>query len=144
MEPAQCLMGVLPCLLKRADDSIARMLLNIFRVSYETGEIPDILRQGLVTPIFKGGSTSNPANWRPVCLTSHIGKTAERLVREKLVKHLKNMDKMDKCQHGSRKGRSTLSQLLEHHDKIVKILEQNENVDSIYLDFAKAFQMCDH
>ena len=103
---------MLPCLLKRADDSIARMLLNIFRVSYETAEIPDILRQGLVTPIFKGGSTSNPANWRPVCLTSHIGKTAERLVREKLVKHLEYMDKMDKCQHGSRKGRSTQSQLL--------------------------------
>ena len=54
------------------------------------------------------------------------------------------MEKMDSCQHGSRKGRSTLSQLLEHHDEIVKILEKNENVDSIYTDFEKAFQKCDH
>ena len=136
--------GVLPCLLKRADNSIARMMTNIFRASYETGEIPDILKQALVSPIFKGGSTSSPPNWRPVCLTSHVGKTAERLVREKLVRHLEFMEKMDSCQHGSRKGRSTLSQLLEHHDEIVKILEKNENVDSIYTDFEKAFQKCDH
>ena len=56
---------------------------------------------------------------------------------------LESIDKMDSSQHGSRKGRSTLSQLLEHHDEIIKLLENGENVDSIYLDFAKAFDKCD-
>ena len=32
-----------------------------------------------------------------------------------------------------------LSQLLTHYDKIISILEKGLNVDTIYLDFAKAF-----
>ena len=76
-------------------------------------------------------------------LTSHIAKTGERIVREKLVNYLEFIDKMDKSQHGSRKGRSTISQLLEHHGEIIEMLENDENVDSIYLDFSKAFDKCD-
>ena len=48
-------------------------------------------------------------------------------MRENLVGHLEVMDKMDSSQHGSRKGRSTLSQLLEHHDEIVSIMENGDN-----------------
>ena len=70
-------------------------------------------------------------------------KTMERVVRKNLVTHLEVMGKMDQNQHGSRQGRSTLSQLLEHHNEIVTCLENNENVDVIYLDFAKAFDKCD-
>ena len=52
---------------------------------------------------------------------------------------------MNPKQHGFRSGRSCLSQLLEHHDKILlKELEKSNNVDVIYLDFAKAFDKIDH
>ena len=36
-----------------------------------------------------------------------------------------------------------MSQLLEHHDTILSFLEEGENVDSIYLDFSKAFDKVD-
>ena len=51
---------------------------------------------------------------------------------------------MDKNQHGSRSGRSTLSQLLEQQDEVLKALEDGDNLDTIYLDFSKAFDKCDH
>ena len=51
--------------------------------------------------------------------------------------------KMDPNQHGSRSQRSRLSQLLEHHEEILRILETGENVDVIYLDFLKAFDKVD-
>ena len=50
---------------------------------------------------------------------------------------------MDPNQHGSRNNRSTLTQLIEHHDEILRILEQGDNVNSIYLDFRKAYEKCD-
>ena len=50
---------------------------------------------------------------------------------------------MNPKQHGFRSGRSCLSQLLEHH-KILLELEKSNNVDVIYLDFAKAFDKVDH
>ena len=46
--------------------------------------------------------------------------------------------------HGFRACRSCLSQLLSHFDKIISCLEQGLNVDTIYLDFSKAFDKVDH
>ena len=47
-------------------------------------------------------------------------------------------------QHGFRAGRSCLSQLLEHYDTILSILEDGSNADVVYLDFTKAFDKVDH
>ena len=85
-----------------------------------------------------------PENYRPVCLTSHVIKTQERVIRKNLVNFLEAQNKMDERQHGARGGRSTLSQLLEHHYEIIRIMERGENADVIYSDFSKAFQKVDH
>ena len=50
---------------------------------------------------------------------------------------------LDSTQHGSRPGRSTLSQLIFQYDRVLKLLENGENVDVVYLDFAKAFDKVD-
>ena len=46
-------------------------------------------------------------------------------------------------QHGFRSGRSCLSQLIAHYDHVTQLLENNQNADVIYLDFAKAFDKVD-
>ena len=46
-------------------------------------------------------------------------------------------------QHGFRSWRSTLSQLLAHFDRIIKCLEKGDDVNVVYLDFAKAFDKVD-
>ena len=51
---------------------------------------------------------------------------------------------MNPKQHSFRSGRSCLSQLLEHYNKILEELEKSNNVDVTYLDFAKAFDKVDH
>ena len=52
--------------------------------------------------------------------------------------------KMNPKQHGFRSGRSCLSHLLVHHNKILEELEKSNNVDVIYLGFAKTFDKIDH
>ena len=49
---------------------------------------------------------------------------------------------MNPKRHGFRYGRSCLSKLLEHHNKILAKLKKSNNVE-IYLDFAKAFDKVD-
>ena len=46
---------------------------------------------------------------------------------------------MDPNQHGLRSKNSCLSQLLEHHKEILRILETRDIIDVIYLGFHKAF-----
>ena len=111
----------------------------------DKSEIPEILKLGFICPILKPGSKRDrAASWRPVSLTSNIIKTLERIIRKQIVSHLETNELMDPDQHGSRQKRSCLSQLLEHHDEILKVLEEGGNIDVIYADFAKAYDKVDH
>ena len=47
-------------------------------------------------------------------------------------------------QHGFRRGRSCLSQLLEQHQYLINILENKKVADVVHLDFSKAFDKVDH
>ena len=97
----------------------------------------------MILPIHKGDSTAEAANYRPISLTSHLVKIFEKVLRKKIVWFLEKHDLFNSSQHGFRAGRSCLSQLLAHYDKILTILDQGHNVDLIYLDFAKAFDKLD-
>ncbi len=57
---------------------------------------------------------------------------------------LESTNGFNKNQHGFRSGRSCLTQLLAHYDNVISLLEEGQNVDVIYLDFAKAFDKVDH
>ena len=99
----------------------------------------------LICPVNKGGLRSIPKNFRPVALTSHIIKIFERVLRNSLVKHLKDNDLMTDGQHGFISLRSTLTQLLGHFDAILESLEAGASgYYAIYLDFSKAFDKVDH
>ena len=92
----------------------------------------------------KGGNQGVPANYGPIALTSQLVKIFEKVVRNSLVRFLEENNLFNKSQHGFRIGRSCLSQLLDYHDKIISLMEKGLNVDSIYLDFSKAFDKVDH
>ena len=51
---------------------------------------------------------------------------------------------MNITQHGFRDSLSCITQLLHYYDSILLMLEEGEQVDAVYLDFAKAFDKGDH
>ena len=65
-------------------------------------------------------------------------------MRDKIVSHLEENGILCNNQHGFRKGRSCLSQLLHHIDQVLRNLLNGHDTDSIYLDFAKAFDKVNH
>ena len=67
----------------------------------------------------------------------------EKILAKDIHQFLEMHQKIPK-KHGFCSGRSCLSQLLEHHNKILEESEKSNNVDVIYLDFAKAFDKVDH
>ena len=101
------------------------------------------MRRALITPIWKGGDRRLPSEYRHVALTSHFSKLMERVLRKRMVKFLEASGHMDPNQHGSRSGRSTLSQLLIQYDLVLKMMEDGGNADVVYLDFSKAFDTVD-
>ena len=102
------------------------------------------LKHQIISPIHKKGSKADPAEYRPISLTSHLSKIFGRVMRSKIVSHLEVNGLLCNNQHGFRKGRSCLSQLLQHIDQILRNFLNNCDTDSIYLDFAKAFDKVNH
>ena len=114
--------------------SLVDALVLLFRKFLEDGQLPELMKLAFVIPVHKGGSGWILANFRPVSLASHIMKTS--------VNHLEVNKKLNPNQHGFRSRRSCLSQLL-HYDHILSILEEGNNVESIHLEFSKAFDKVD-
>ena len=94
--------------------------------------------------MFKKGSKGLAENYRPVSLTSHLIKVFERVFRKKMIKFIEDNMLLSNNQHAFRRGRSCISQLLQHWDEILHSLQNNVNIDVVYLDFAKAFDKVDH
>ena len=136
--------GLSADLIKRLRDPIARFLHVIYHSSMKVGRFPANLKHALVAGIFKAGDKSMAANYRPISLTNHLGKLLEKVVRQDIIDHLDRNGLWDNRQHGSRAGRSTVSQLLDHYDTILETMETGQNMDTIYLDFSKAFDKVDH
>ena len=125
-------------------DEIAEPLAAIFQNSLETGEVPRSWKVADVVPIFKKGMKSVPGNYRPVSLTSHIGKLMEKFIKEEITSHLDRYDLLNDTQHGFMRGRSCLTNLLTYMEGVTRMLDDGKNVDIIYLNFAKASDKVPH
>ena len=131
-------------ILKACKNNISIPIHMLWEHSFSKGKIPASLKQQFITPIHKKDSKADPANYRPVSLTSHVIKVFERVIRNSLVDYLEKNFLLSDKQHGFRRGRSCLTQLLSHYDNILKNLNEGREVDVIYLDFSKAFDKVDH
>ena len=99
-----------------------------------------------ITPIHKGGKKCKhqPESYRPVSLTSHIMKIYERIIAKNIIQHLIRNQLFNKNQHGFVPGKSTQTQLLLYYKDIYEALQEGIRIDTVFLDFARAFDKVDH
>ena len=133
-----------PRTLREGAEFLARPLSIIFNKSLASGCLPEEWKLGTVVPIFKKGNRQMPNNYRPVSLTAVPCKILEALVKDELMEHLTASDILSKDQHGFRARRSCSTQLLETINEWSQVIEQGDLIDSIYLDFQKAFDSVPH
>ena len=66
--------GIPAILLKKCKNALAEPLTTLWNKCMETSQIPPSLKEAIIPPIHKGGSKADPANYRPIALTSHLIK----------------------------------------------------------------------
>ena len=136
--------GIPARVLKELHSELAVPLCILFNKSIEQANVPKDWKEALVTAIFKKGTRSDPGNYRPVSLTSIVCKVLESLIRDTIVDHM-NINKLyTECQHGFRKHRSCVTQLLEVMEDFTLMLDNRETIDVVYLDYKKAFDSVPH
>ena len=106
--------------------------------------IPNSWRLANITPLHKKGPKRTVSNYRPVSLTSVVCKTMEKFVRDRLMDHMEKNNLFTNHQHGFRKGNSCSTQLIEVLEDWTEKIDNYNSIDTIYLDFQKAFDTVPH
>ena len=117
--PSSCTLspdGFPALFLKSIAPSIALPLSILFMQSLRNGQIPKIWKVASVRPLFKKGLCSLPSNYRPISLTSVIGKVMEKLVNRVTdlgVVFASDLKSSVQCSHIAAKAFGRLSLLMK-------------------------------
>ena len=96
----------------------------------------------LIHPIFKSGDKHSVTNYRPISITSSIPKLLDHVVSDILIDKFAGI--IIEQQHGFINGRSTVTNLLLYINFINEYINNMHQVDAIYTDFSKAFDVVNH
>ncbi len=67
-------------MLKACSAELGEPLQHVYNLSLRLGRVPVLLKTSCLIPVPKKKHPSEPGDFRPVALTSHIMKTFERLL----------------------------------------------------------------
>ena len=133
-----------PRILQECAVQLSQPLQIIFQKSLDTGIFPDAWKTATVTPIHKSEERDLSENYRPISITSQVGKILEKIVRKGMMKHIIDCDYLSPHQHGFCERRSCMTNLLEALDDITELVDSGIPVDEVFLDFKKAFDKVSH
>lgn len=136
--------GYLPKVVKKVAVELIPHLLVVFNESLRQAKAPSDTKIANVTPIYKKGGTEQAGNYRPISLTSIVGKLLESVITDRIRDHLETNDLLGDEQHGFRRGRSCLTNLLQFFHHMLTVYDESRAIDVVYLDFKKAFDKVPH
>ena len=101
-------------------------------------------KKALISPTFKKGDIHKPANYRPVSLRSICCEILEHIVHKHVIKHLNDHHVLNDAQHGFQKRPSCESLLILTVQDLAQGLNDEDQIDTVLLDFSKAFDQVSH
>ena len=131
-------------LLKLSAALIAPSLTHIYNLSLYQGIVPKDFKKARVTPIYKKGDPHVPSNYRPISVTSHLGKILEQAVKHQLVTHLINGKLLSPNQFAYIKVKSTQTALHNIIDSWLSNIEKGDITGACFLDLTKCFDSVSH
>jgi hypothetical protein len=136
--------GIGPMVLKKCAPELAPSLARLFRLSIRSGRTPSEWRTAHISPIHKGGSKSDPNNYRPVSLLPIVSKVLETIINKRLKKHLLQHNLLSPHQFGFLPGRSTLDLIASLTQSWSSAVDSGSEVRVVALDISRAFDRVWH
>ena len=117
-----------------------RILLDFINRTWTESSLPSAWRTAIINPVLKKGKTpGDPQNYRPISLTSCIGKLAERMVNYRLYWWLEKNGVLDHAQAGFRKGCRTEDQLFRLTQTVIDGFQAKKDTTAIFIDLQQAY-----
>ena len=102
--------------------------------------MPEVWKEATILPIHKKGKDKGKAtSYRPISLTSCVGKLMERLINNRLTWHLESKGHINAEQAAFRQNRSTEDQITYISQAIEDSFQDKKHTLAVWIDLEKAF-----
>lgn len=125
--------------LKLAKKEVVPIISHLANLCFSNGIFPSLLKQSIITPVFKNGDINDVNNYRPISVLPAISKIIEKLLNSRLIKYLNQYQLLSDAQYGFRNGRSTEDAVTALSSYIVDQVDRGRKCLGVYLDIKKAF-----
>ena len=136
--------GLGPRIIKLAAQVLSPSIALLINKSIKTGKFPTQLKPAKVIPIFKGGTKTDPSNYRPISILPTISKIFEKHINHHLVNYLNKYKLIHECQSGFRARHSCQTALVRLIDHWTACIDNGDIIGTIFVDFRKAFDVVNH
>ena len=117
-----------------------RKLLQIFNISWQTGQVPQEWKKATMIPLLKTGKDRKKASsYRPISLTSCVCKTLESIINHRMKWYLETEGILVPQQAGFRQCYSTEDQATYLSQVIEDAFQDKQHVLTAWIDLEKAF-----
>jgi ribonuclease HI/endonuclease/exonuclease/phosphatase family metal-dependent hydrolase len=127
-------------MIKRLNSANKKALTHLFNIMYSNGFVPKEWKLAAVVPLLKQGKPPHlTTSYRPVSLTSNLGKVLERIINKRIANFLDQNGVLQPYQAGFRQGRSTLDHIVQLEHDIRQGFHNREDTTAVFLDLSKAY-----
>ena len=126
---------------KKGVTVLAGPIARICNLSLSTGIFPNIFRQAIIQPVFKGHGKDprHPGSYRPISILPSLSKILETAVRDALLEWLKSQGYIPESQFGFLPDRSVTMALACAQTDWIKAKSNGESVGVLCFDLSSAF-----
>lgn len=126
--------------LKYTADLMMPVYIQLFNLIFDTGLIPENWTLGNILPIYKNkGDKNKPENYRPITLLSCFGKLFTAIINNRLNKYAEEVEMINPCQVGFRKGYSSTENMFAINSLIDLLKAKGKKLYCTFIDFKQAF-----
>lgn len=115
--------------------------------SFELGIFPDSLKIARIIPLFKGGGSHKPEDYRPISILSVLSKIYETVLKNRLEQHFQINTSVNENQFGFAKRSNTTAAAVNLMRVIYAKLNKHGHktkVGAVFIDLQKAFDTVSH
>ena len=116
------------------------LLLNLYNRTWTEGKLPKAWKLATINPILKKGKNAGiPKSYRPISLTSCIGKLCEKILNSRLYWFLESSGLITQFQAGFRSKGRTEDQLFRLTQRIIDGFQKGESTTAVFVDLKQAY-----
>jgi exonuclease III len=131
-------------MIKAALPVVKQAMLKLFNLCLDSECYPESWCTGYIVPIHKSGSKLQPSNYRPVTISSCLGKVFGSILNNRINSYLENNNLISSVQIGFLKGHRTSDHLLLLKAIIDSYKRKGKHIYASFIDFASAFDKVWH